>query len=200
MCTIDIRVYICSRAQIPGSVHIRFGLLVLFVPSFLNFLFMSNFQTTEFSSQCSQEHIKLKLGTHMDFGSWMTTYLGKSCSFCLPRVPFVNCRQFMYLVISLLVLRAGYGIWLYQFLIIAYLFTLGCQPESDCWCLVVPLFFMFFSLSNCHFRHPCQERSAAYKVENWYAHGQLSCIPISSCRCSFIPLYFHFSVSPSFKR
>ena len=40
------------------------------------------------------------------------------------RVPFVNCRQFMYLVISLLVLRAGYGIWLYQFLIIAYLFTL----------------------------------------------------------------------------
>ena len=53
----------------------------------------------------------------------MTTYLGKSCSFCLPRVPFVNCRQFMYLVISLLVLRAGYGISLYQFLIIAYLFT-----------------------------------------------------------------------------
>ena len=30
----------------------------------------------------------------------------------------------MYLVISLLVLRAGYGIWFYQFLIIAYLFTL----------------------------------------------------------------------------
>ena len=54
----------------------------------------------------------------------MTTYLGKSCSFCLPLVPFVNCRQFMYLVISLLVLRAGYGIWLYQFLIIAYLFIL----------------------------------------------------------------------------
>ena len=53
----------------------------------------------------------------------MTTYLGKSCSFGLPRVPFVNCCQFMYLVISLLVLRAGCGIWLYQFLIIAYLFT-----------------------------------------------------------------------------
>ena len=56
----------------------------------------------------------------------MTTYLGKGCSFGLPRVPFVNCHQFMYLVISLLVLRAGCGIWLYQFLIIAYLFTL--QP------------------------------------------------------------------------
>ena len=40
----------------------------------------------------------------------MTTYLGKSCSFCLPRVPFVNCRQFMHLVISLLVLRAD-RIW-----------------------------------------------------------------------------------------
>ena len=31
----------------------------------------------------------------------MTTYLGKSCSFGLPRVLFVNCRHFMYLVISL---------------------------------------------------------------------------------------------------
>ena len=30
----------------------------------------------------------------------MTTCLGKSCSFGLPRMPFVNCCQFMYLVIS----------------------------------------------------------------------------------------------------
>ena len=65
----------------------------------------------------------------------MTTYLGKSCSFCLPRVPFVNCRQFMYLVISLLVLRAGYGIWLYQFLIIAYLFTFHVQYTILCFSL-----------------------------------------------------------------
>ena len=33
----------------------------------------------------------------------MTTCLGKSCSFGLPRVPFVNCCQCMYLVVSLLV-------------------------------------------------------------------------------------------------
>ena len=39
----------------------------------------------------------------------MTTYLGKSWPFGLPFVPFVNYCQFMYLVISLLVLRAGYG-------------------------------------------------------------------------------------------
>ena len=31
----------------------------------------------------------------------MITYLGKSCSFGLPRVPVVNYGQFMYLVISL---------------------------------------------------------------------------------------------------
>ena len=55
----------------------------------------------------------------------MTTYLGKICSFGLPRVSFVNCRRIMYLVISLLVYRAGCGISLYQFLIIAYLFTLA---------------------------------------------------------------------------
>ena len=53
----------------------------------------------------------------------MTTCLEKSCLFGLLRVLFVNCCQFMYLVISLLVLMVGYGIWLYQFLIIAYLFT-----------------------------------------------------------------------------
>ena len=35
----------------------------------------------------------------------------KSCWFGLPRVPFVNCCQFMYSVVSLLVLRAGCGIW-----------------------------------------------------------------------------------------
>ena len=34
----------------------------------------------------------------------MTTCLGKSCSFGLPHMPFVNCCQFMYLLISLLVL------------------------------------------------------------------------------------------------
>ena len=61
----------------------------------------------------------------------MTTYLGKSCSFGLPRVPFVNCGQFMYLVISLLVLRAGCGICLYQFLIIAYLFTSFIQSNLE---------------------------------------------------------------------
>ena len=31
----------------------------------------------------------------------MTACLGGGCSFCLPRVPFVNCRQFMNLVIYL---------------------------------------------------------------------------------------------------
>ena len=73
----------------------------------------------------------------------MTTYLGKSCSFCLPRVPFVNCRQFMYLVISLLVLRAGYGIWLYQFLVIAYLFTLNRLPIwNSQYCSMFPLAFV----------------------------------------------------------
>ena len=61
----------------------------------------------------------------------MTTCLGKSCSFGLPRVPFLNYCQFMYLVISFLVLRAGYGIWLYQFLIIAYRFTLN--PVAMAW-------------------------------------------------------------------
>ena len=60
----------------------------------------------------------------------MTTCLGKSCSFGLPRGPFVNCCQFMYLVISLLFLRAGCGIWFYQFLIIAYLFTLNKTHEG----------------------------------------------------------------------
>ena len=58
----------------------------------------------------------------------MTTYLGKRCSFGLLRA-FINYRQFMYLVISLLVLRAGCGIRLYQFLIIAYHFIL----KTCCW-------------------------------------------------------------------
>ena len=58
--------------------------------------------------------------------------LGRSCSFGLPCVSFIKCCQFMYLVISLLVLRAGYGIWLYQFLIIAYLFTFQTWKSDQC--------------------------------------------------------------------
>ena len=76
----------------------------------------------------------------------MTTYLGKSCSFGLSRVPFVNCRQFMYLVISLLILRAVCGIWLYQFLIIVYLFTFyvafhngGIVAVFDCFPIILPI-------------------------------------------------------------
>ena len=61
----------------------------------------------------------------------MTICLGKSYSFGLLRVPFVNCCQFMYLVISLLVLRTGCGIRLHQFLIIAYLFTLQRGDKGD---------------------------------------------------------------------
>ena len=44
----------------------------------------------------------------------------------------------LYLVIPLLVLRAGYGIWLYQFLIIAYLFTFAPPSQrSSIWNLTL---------------------------------------------------------------
>ena len=77
----------------------------------------------------------------------MTTYLGKSCSFCLPRVPFVGCRQFVCLVISLLVLMAGYGIWLYQFLIIAYLFTFHPRVLKELATELGPVFAYLFQQS-----------------------------------------------------
>ena len=54
----------------------------------------------------------------------MTICLGKSCSFALPRVPFVNCCQFMHLVISRLVFRAGCGLFPVWFL--------GQDVGSDC--------------------------------------------------------------------
>ena len=40
--------------------------------------------------------------------------------------------EFMYLVVSLVVLRAGCGIWLYQFLIISYLFTFPIDVFETC--------------------------------------------------------------------
>ena len=113
----------------------------------------------------------------------MTTYLGKSCSFGLPRVLFVNCRRFMYLVISLLVYRAGCGIWLYQFLIIAYLFTLlnfvGWGWSFFVCCLArqgstVVFFFFFFGssvpvvlfdtpeISRCRSQHVSVESSSLF--------------------------------------
>ena len=41
----------------------------------------------------------------------MTICLGRSFSFGLPRVPFVNCCHFMYVVLSLLVLRKELFFW-----------------------------------------------------------------------------------------
>ena len=59
----------------------------------------------------------------LGLGGWVAACLGGGCSFGLSRGLFVNCCRFVYLVVSLLVLRAGYEIWLSRFLIIAYLFT-----------------------------------------------------------------------------
>ena len=56
-------------------------------------------------------------------GSWMTTWLGKSSSFGLPRVPFVNRCEFMYLVTSHLFWGQDMGSDCIIFLIIAYLLT-----------------------------------------------------------------------------
>ena len=87
-----------------------------------------------------------KTGAQSDFTPFTTTRcclkqrkesihfcLGKSCSFGLPRVPFVNCCQFMYLVISLLVLRAGYGIWLCQACLSFYFGYLHLRCSGIVW-------------------------------------------------------------------
>ena len=109
----------------------------------------------------------------------MTTYLGKSCSFCLPRVPFVNCRQFMYLVISLLVLRAGYGIWLYQFLIIAYLFTLHASVLCFMLQLVKPM-------------SPCDAMLAAFLPNpRKYLQALFCTVLIFFCLLRYLPLEQH---------
>ena len=95
----------------------------------------------------------------------MTTCLRKSCSFGLPCVPFVNCCQFMYLVISLLVLRAGCGIGLYQFLIIAYLFTLqfalttglvvkGSGANCNTWTILHSVSFRKYSIEKMQHTNP----------------------------------------------
>ena len=115
----------------------------------------------------------------------MTTYLGKSCSFCLPRVPFVNCRQFMYLVISLLVLRAGYGIWLYKFLIIAYLFTLQVWQKVFKFVFIVYIEIHFKTVSPTFLWNPCTLMDFTGLV--WPCH--LLHFVISQSFCTRLPCY-----------
>ena len=56
----------------------------------------------------------------------MTTCLGKSCSFGLLRVSFVNVINLcVYVLLSFSVVRVGCGIGLYYFLLIVFLFTLN---------------------------------------------------------------------------
>ena len=61
----------------------------------------------------------------LSLGSWMTTYLGKSCLFGFRKLLSI----YVYLVISLLVLI--YGVWLCQSKIIAYLFTFQYLSWTD---------------------------------------------------------------------
>ena len=75
----------------------------------------------------------------------MPTCLEKSCSFGLPRVFFVNYCQLFYLVVLLLVFRAGYVIWLYQFLIIAYRFTFQVLTSV----MDVAFLYMFYIILIC---------------------------------------------------
>ena len=121
----------------------------------------------------------------------MTTYLGRSCSFGLPRVPFVNCFQFMYLDISLLVLRAGCGIWLYQFLIIVYLFTI---LNGSVWfyfgIISIDLIsldilnFPIYSKLKSNYRHERQIRRILYSLDK-----DIQCCKsalVSKSKCSFV--------------
>ena len=101
----------------------------------------------------------------------MTTCLGISCSFGLPRVSLVYCCQFMYLVVSLLDLRAGCGIWLYQFLIIAYRFTFHAMKE---WKWVQMAYVTWPRWSPCpymltNFRIFLLLKRKADEFETWYA-------------------------------
>ena len=89
----------------------------------------------------------------------MTTCLGKSCSFGLPRVPFVNCCQFMYLVVSVLDLRAGCGIWLHQFMIIAYLFTMISNSKENLPCS--NYIYLFQLLNRCRMCNQTMEQLAS---------------------------------------
>ena len=134
----------------------------------------------------------------------MTTYLGKSCSFGLPRVPFVNCRQFMYVAISLLVFRAGCGIWLYQFLIIAYLFTLlfryvGLSLRYVIWYFVMwvdhyvmsSLSFRYVSLSLCYVNLLFRYVDSSF----CYANISFRYVGLSFCYVDFSFRYVSFTLS-----
>ena len=107
--------------------------------------------------------------------SWLRSIMvndhlsGKSCSFGLPRLPFVNCCQFMYLVISLLVLRAGCGIWftISSWSLLSFLLYYGAFHVESCLDLCFRVFQSFY-----HCDHLASER------ESWSL-----CF---SCNCLFI--------------
>ena len=64
----------------------------------------------------------------------MTTCLGKSCSFGLPRVPFVNCCQFMYLVV----------VFFFHFGFESRMWDLIVSVPDHCLSLYFTVFFFFF--------------------------------------------------------
>ena len=62
------------------------------------------------NDHCCQTATRFVVNIKEDQERFPTLYWLPKPLFGLPRVPFVNCCQFLYLVISLLVLKAGCGI------------------------------------------------------------------------------------------
>ena len=124
----------------------------------------------------------------------------------------------MYLVISFLVLRAGCGIWLYQFLIIAYLFTLSgslkfgtnvgydllyCVRENQAPPFIIlficPLFFLSNQISSDRFLNSYESQSFQFCIH--LETSQVYCgAENQDTEINFIllfPFFLFFSISHS---
>ena len=153
--------------QTKSSSYFRFEKEIV-LSSYLSDL---SFRHRSTGSHCQVSFFKLTIQA-----SIQTSYvIWESCSFGLPRVPFVNCCLFMYLVISHLVLRAWCGIWLYQFLIIAYLFTL-LKGTRDVNCTIVQLDSKPFDVCRGNYfwiKYQCVFPGLIPIITCWYAAGNV---------------------------
>ena len=188
----------------------RKRLLLPICPFISSFFFLSNFQTLKFFITLFSGTMgprMLKLGTHMDSGqmyrayqtqvavAYSSLYFFSFLSLQFSNIKNVCCAFLRNCEAYKVETWYTHGDWV----------DVSCIPQSGCYFLFVPYFFIFLSLLCSkikNFRHTFLRNCEAKIVQTWYTCRQwvdVSCIPESGCCRLLVPLFLHFSCAPIIK-
>ena len=143
---------------------------------------------------------RLKLGTHVDSGQMYRVYRNQAAA------AYLSLYFFIFLSLQLLNIKHFCHTFFknYEAYKVETWYTCGqwadvlCAPESGCYCLLVPLFFIFL-FSNFQTLKIFVTLFSGSVLPGRGQWADVLCIPESGCCCLFVPLFFSFYFLSNFQ-